>query len=82
MIDQVGKDEITIFSFSGHSAQSLTHPLLKDVESDGLDESLVCYDSGYKKKSEEKGRPELFKKRVYDQADLDTYALCEARLPT
>lgn len=53
LIDQVGEADIAVFYFSGHGAQSLTHRLLKDEEPDGLDESLVCYDSRHN------GRPDL-----------------------
>lgn len=45
LIDQVEKEDVAIFYFSGHGAQSLTYPLLNDMEADGLDESLVCYNS-------------------------------------
>jgi len=59
LIDQAGKDDVAIFYFSGHGAQSFAHPMLREVEPDGLDESLVCYDSRYKKKPEERGEPDL-----------------------
>lgn len=39
------KGDVALFYYSGHGSQARTHPKFRHLESDGLDETLVCYDS-------------------------------------
>ena len=45
LIDKAQQGDVAIFYFSGHGAQAKTHPDYLDIEQDGFDETLVCYDS-------------------------------------
>lgn len=45
LIKKCTKDDVAVFYFSGHGAQSFTNEIFHDIEPDGLDESLVCHDS-------------------------------------
>ncbi len=42
---QAGKDDVALFYYSGHGSQARTHKQFLHLEPDGLDETLVCYDS-------------------------------------
>jgi triacylglycerol esterase/lipase EstA (alpha/beta hydrolase family) len=44
-LSQAKKDDVALFYYSGHGSQARTHPKFRHLESDGLDETLVCYDS-------------------------------------
>lgn len=48
LIDPAQPDDVVLIYFSGHGAQEEVHPAFKDVETDGLLEGLVCYDTGRK----------------------------------
>ncbi len=42
---KAGKDDVALFYYSGHGSQARTHRKFRHLESDGLDETLVCVDS-------------------------------------
>lgn len=39
------QEDVALFYFSGHGSQEKTPPMFLPLEPDGLDETLVCYDS-------------------------------------
>lgn len=43
--DRAGKDDICLFYFSGHGSQSPSPKEFLHLDPDGMNESLVCYDS-------------------------------------
>ncbi|MCK5810002.1 MAG: caspase family protein [Cocleimonas sp.] len=45
LTQQAQADDVALFYFSGHGAQSKTANEFKDIEPDGLEESLICHDS-------------------------------------
>ncbi|MCK5919113.1 MAG: caspase family protein [Cocleimonas sp.] len=45
LTQQAQADDVALFYFSGHGAQSKTADEFKDIEPDGLEESFVCHDS-------------------------------------
>ena len=44
-LTQADSDDIALFYYSGHGGQEPVPPELRHLESDGLNETLVCYDS-------------------------------------
>jgi pimeloyl-ACP methyl ester carboxylesterase len=44
-LGQAGAGDVALFYYSGHGSQERTPPELLELEPDGLDETLVCYDS-------------------------------------
>jgi Caspase domain/Lecithin:cholesterol acyltransferase len=42
---QAGKDDVVLFYYSGHGSQESAPKEFRHIEPDGLDETLVCYDS-------------------------------------
>ncbi len=44
-LGQAGPNDVAFFYYAGHGAQAPTPPELGHLEPDGLDETLVCYDS-------------------------------------
>lgn len=44
-LSRAGSDDIAVFYYSGHGSQEFTPPEFSYLEPDGLDETLVCYDS-------------------------------------
>src|SRR5262245_41778181 len=42
---EAGRDDVALFYYSGHGSQAPTPTDFLRLEPDGLDESLVCYDS-------------------------------------
>jgi hypothetical protein len=44
-LGQATKDDIALFFYAGHGSQVQTGGLFKEIEPDGLNESIVCYDS-------------------------------------
>ncbi len=44
-LTQADKDDIALFYYSGHGGQEKAPPEFGHLEPDGLDETLVCYDS-------------------------------------
>jgi len=44
-LGQAGKDDIVLFYFCGYGSQAVSPPEFAQLEPDGLDETVVCYDS-------------------------------------
>lgn len=44
-LGQAGKDDIALFYFCGYGSQAVSPPEFVQLEPDGLDETIVCYDS-------------------------------------
>lgn len=44
-LGQAGADDVALFYYSGHGSQAWTHPIFRTIESDTLNETLVCHDS-------------------------------------
>lgn len=44
-LSQADEHDVALFYYSGHGSQERTPPELKELESDGLDETIVCFDS-------------------------------------
>ena len=44
-LGQAGKDDIALFFYAGHGSQVPTGGLFAEIEPDGMNESIVCYDS-------------------------------------
>lgn len=44
-LGQATKDDIALFYYVGHGSQEATHPNFSEIEPDGKNETIVCYDS-------------------------------------
>jgi hypothetical protein len=44
-LGQAGKEDIVLFFYAGHGSQVPTGGLFEEIEPDGMNESIVCYDS-------------------------------------
>ena len=44
-LGQATKEDIALFYYVGHGSQEATHPTFAEIEPDGKNETLVCYDS-------------------------------------
>lgn len=44
-LGQASKEDIALFYYVGHGSQEATHPTFAEIEPDGKNETLVCYDS-------------------------------------
>lgn len=57
-LKQAGKGDTAIFYFSGHGSRQQSAPEFKPYSTDGLEETLVCFDSRYN------GNPDLADKEL------------------